>query len=221
MATIRGKRSKALPVFDNQPEWGTGDLVDESLSDSAQAIIADLAERHDGDLQEWFKQRVGCYRAVIRETEKGPARHEEIRHVQQTQLRFYEAVRWLKNLPPSAEGYINGACLRKYGHLFNGSFLSGFTASAAEVIDLLGITEQELEQAPTIRGVKPKCHRDAFLADTADKLRQSSLAKMTKRRAAELARELLVAAGVDVPEDIIEIEKLIRRAKRGEKKPSN
>ena len=221
MAIIKGKRSKALPVFDNKPEWGTGDLVDESLSDAAQAIIADLAKHHDGDLQEWFKQKLGCYRAVIRETEKGPARHEEIRHVQQVQTYLQEAVRWLNNLPPFAEGYINGACFRKYGHPFNGSFLSGFTASAAEVIDLLGITEQDLEQAPTIRGVKPKYPRDDLLADTADKLRQSSLAKMTKRRAAGLARELLVAAGVEVPEDIVEIEKLIRGAKKGGKKASN
>lgn len=219
--TKRGKRSKALPVFDNQLEWGTGDLVDESLSDAAQAIIADLAEHHDGDLQEWFKERLGSYRAVIRETEKGPARHEEIRHVRQLQLHAQEMSRGLNNLPPFAEGYINGACFRKYGHFFSGSFLSGLTASAAELIDLLSIAEQDLEQAPAIRGVKPKYPRDDFLADTADKLRQSSLVKMTKRRAAALARELLVAAGVEVPEDFVEYEKLIRRAKKGGKKASN
>ncbi len=195
-------------------------MVDESLSDAAQAIIADLAGHHDGDLQEWFKEKLGSYRAIIRETEKGPARHEEIRHVRQLRLHLQEMSRGINNLPPFAEGYINGACFRKYGHSFNGSFLSGTTASVAELIDLLDIVEQDLEQAPTIRGVKPKFQRDALLADTADKLRQSSLAKMTKRRAAALARELLVAAGVEVPEDIVEYEKLIRRAKkRGEKKP--
>ncbi|MDN4547192.1 hypothetical protein [Pseudomonas sp. C32] len=215
--TKRGKRSKALPVFDNQLEWGTGDLVDESLSDAAQAIIADLAEHHDGDLQEWFKERLGSYRAVIRETEKGPARHEEIRHVRQVRLHAQEMSRGLNNLPPSAEGYINGACFRKYGHFFNGSFLSDLMAKVTVVSDVLEITEQKLEAAPTIRGVKPKFQRDGLLADTADKLRQSSLAKMTKRRAAALARVLLVAAGVEVPEDIVEIEKLIRRAKRGKK----
>ncbi|MGO4097445.1 hypothetical protein [Pseudomonas sp. TAF7] len=216
--TKRGKRSKALPVFDNQPEWGTGDLVDESLSDAAQAIIADIAEHHDGDLQEWFKEKLGSYRTVIRETEQGPARHEEIRRVRQLRLHLQELSRGINNLPPFAEGYINGACFRKYGHPFNGSFLSGFTASAAEHIDLLDIVEQDLEQAPTIRGVKPKYPRDDLLADTADKLRQSSLVKMTKRRAAGLARVLLVAAGVEVPEDIVEIEKLIRRAKKRGKK---
>lgn len=217
MATIRGKRSKALPVFDNKPEWGTGDLVDESLSDPAQAIIAELAEHHDGDLQEWLKQKLGCYRAVIRGTEKGPARHEEIRHVQQAQLYLHEAVRWISNLPPFADGYINDVCWRNHGCFFSGGLLSDFMTKAAAVSDALSITEQKLEEAPTIRGVKPKYPRDDLLADTADKLRQSSLAKMTKRRAAELARELLVAAGVGVPEDIVEIEKLIRRAKRGKK----
>ncbi|URM26095.1 hypothetical protein LLY42_19325 [Pseudomonas frederiksbergensis] len=90
-------------------------------------------------------------------------------------------------------------------------------AKVTVLSDLLEITEQKLEAAPTIRGVKPKFQRDALLADTADKLRQSSLAKMTKRRAAALARELLVAAGVEVPEDVVEYEKLIRRAKKGEK----
>jgi hypothetical protein len=88
---------------------------------------------------------------------------------------------------------------------------------AAAISDALSITEQKLEAVPTIRGVKPKYPRDDLLADTADKLRQSSLAKMTKRRAAALARELLVAAGVDVPEDNVEYEKLIRHAKRGKK----
>ncbi|WP_223487422.1 hypothetical protein [Pseudomonas sp. A-RE-19] len=221
MAIKRGKRSKALPVFDNKPEWGTGDLVDESLSDAAQAIIADLAEHHDVDLQEWFKQRLGSYRAVISETEKGPARHEEIRHVQQAQIYLQEAVRWLNSLPPFAEGYINDACWRNHGCFFSGGLLSDFTTKAAAVSDALSITEQKLEQAPTIRGVKPKYPRDDFLADTADKLRQSSLVKMTKRRAAALARELLVAAGVEVPEDVVEYEKLIRRAKKGGKKASN
>lgn len=194
-----------------------GDLVDESLSDSAQTIIADLAGHHDGDLQEWFKQRLGFYRAVIRETEKGPARHEEIRHIQQTQLHLREALQWLSNLPPFAEGYINDACWRSHGYFFSGGLLSDLMAKAAMVSDVLDITEQKLEAAPTIRGVKPKYPRDDLLADTADKLRQSSLAKMTKRRATELARGLLVAAGVEVPEDIVEIEKLIRRAKRGKK----
>jgi hypothetical protein len=217
MAVIRGKRSKALPVFDNQPEWGTGDLVDESLSDAAQAIIADLAGHHDGDLQEWFKERLGSYRAVIRETEKGPARHEEIRHVQQTQIYLQETVRWLNNLPPFAEGYINDVCWRNQGCFFSGGLLSDFMTKAATISDALSITEQKLEAVPTIRGVKPKYPRDDLLADTADKLRQSSLAKMTKRRAAALARKLLVAAGVDVPEDNVEYEKLIRHAKRGKK----
>lgn len=221
MAIIRGKRSKALPVFDNKPEWGTGELVDESLSDAAQAIIADLAEHHDGDFQEWFKERFGSYSAVTRETEKGPARHEEIRHVQQVKLYLQESVRWLNNLPPFAEGYINGACFRKYGRSFNDGLLSDLEAKATVVFDVLDIAQQKLEAAPTIRGVKPKYPRDALLADTADKLRQSSLTKMTKRRAAGLARELLVAAGVEVPEDIVEIEKLIRRAKKGGKKASN
>lgn len=218
--TKRGKRSKALPVFDNQLEWGTGDLVDESLSDAAQAIIADLTEHHDGDLQEWFKERLGSYRAVIRETEKGPARHEEIRHVRQVQLHLQETLRGLNNLPPFAEGQINGVCWRSSGRFFSGGLLSDFMVKAAEISDALSITEQELEQAPTIRGVKPKYPRDDLLADTADKLRQTSLTKMTKRRAAELARELLVAAGVGVPADIVEYEKLIRRAKGG-KKASN
>jgi hypothetical protein len=217
MAIIRGKRSKALPVFDNQPEWGTGDLVDESLSDAAQAIIAALAGHHDGDLQEWFKERLGSYRAVIRETEKGPARHEELRHVRQVQLHLQETLRGLNNLPPFAEGYINDACWRSHGCFFSGGLLSDLMAKATMVSDVLDITEQKLEAAPTIRGVKPKYPRDDLLADTADKLRQSSLAKMTKRRAAELARELLVAAGIEVPADIIEYEKLIRRAKRGKK----
>jgi hypothetical protein len=217
MATIRGKRSKALPVFDNKFQWGMGDLVDESLSDSAQTIIADLAGHHDGDFQQWFKQRLGSYRAITRETEKGPARHEEIRDIQQAHLSLREALQRLSNFPPFVEGLINEACWRSHGCFFSGGLLSDLEAKATEVSDVLDIAEQKLEAAPTIRGVKPKYPRDALLADTADKLRESSLAKMTKRRAAEIARELLVAAGVEVPEDIVEIEKLIRRAKRGEK----
>ncbi|AMZ70748.1 hypothetical protein TK06_06420 [Pseudomonas fluorescens] len=132
------------------------------------------------------------------------------------QLHLQETLRGLNNLPPFAEGYINDACWRSHGCFFSGGLLSDLMAKAAMVSDVLDITEQKLEAAPTIRGVKPKYPRDDLLADTADKLRQSSLAKMTKRKAAELARELLVAAGVEVPADIVEYEKLIRRAKRGE-----
>ncbi|WP_085717651.1 hypothetical protein [Pseudomonas sp. B28(2017)] len=221
MAIKRGKRSRALPVFDNQLEWGTGELVDESLSDAAQAIIADLAEHHDGDFQEWFKERFGSYSAVTRETEKGPARHEEIREIQQAHLILREVQQRLSNFSPFVEGLINEASWRSYGCFFSGGLLSDLEEKATVVSDVLDIAQQKLEAAPTIRGVKPKFPRDALLADTADKLRQSSLTKMTKRRAAELARELLVAAGVEVPEDVVEYEKLIRRAKNRGKKASN
>lgn len=217
MKTKRAKRSKALPVLDNKLEWGTGEVVDESVPTLAQAVIAALAVHDSGDFLEWFKQRVGRYRAVILVTEKGPAPHEEIRLVRQAQLQLHELERRLNNLPPSADGYVNDACWRRNGCFFNGGLLSDLMALTAEVTDLLEIAEQELGGIPTIRGLKLKQQRDALLADTAAKLRESSVAKMTKRRAAELARELLVAAEIEVPAEIVEIEKLIRRVERGRK----
>ncbi|MNG29388.1 hypothetical protein D3C84_1148080 [compost metagenome] len=68
-----------------------------------------------------------------------------------------------------------------------------------------------------MRSRKSASSRDLLLADVATYIIAHAKKRTTKRRAAEVARRLLAAAGIDVPDDQYEVEKLIRRQKSGGK----
>ena len=119
--TIKAKRAKALPVLDKEAEWGTGGMVDDSLSPAAGSLIDGLSNQFDGDLLVWFKQRIGRYRAYSDMAEKAPATNEERRLVNEAQRYLLEVRMRLKNLPPAADAYINAACWNRHKRLFHGT----------------------------------------------------------------------------------------------------
>ncbi|MOA46216.1 hypothetical protein D3C78_1687030 [compost metagenome] len=95
--------------------------------------------------------------------------------------------------------------------------LPAYQALAGEVASLLEDTQETLESRPVMRGRKSASSRDLLLADVAAYVIAQAKKRTTKRKAAEVAMDLVAAAGVDVPDDPYHVEKLIRRQKSGEK----
>ena len=215
--TIRAKRAKALLILDKDADWSMGGMVDESLSPDGESYLESLSVFFSGDLRAWFKQRIGRYRVYSEMAKKMPATSEELRLVSEAQRYLLEVRQRLKNLPPAADAYINAACWHRHKRLFHGTdgFLSDLNALAREADTLLAITEQELGRYPVNKGSKPKQARDSLLSDTAAYLLEHSCKPITKRKAAELARDLLVATDVEAPKETVEIERLIRRERGG------
>jgi hypothetical protein len=153
--------------------------------------------------------------------EKMPATNEELRLVREAQRYLLETRKRLANLPPAADAHINAACWKRHNRFFHGSggLLSDLDALARETDILLVLAERELDGHPVSRGSKPKCARDGLLADAAAYILENSREPITKRKAAEIAKDLLAAAEVEVPADIKEVERLIRRERGGRNSP--
>lgn len=215
--TIHAKRAKALPVLDREADWGTGGMVDESLPPAAESLINSFGDQFGGELLAWFKQGIGRYRAYSDMAEKMPATNEELRLVNEAQRYLLEVRQRLENLPPAADAYVNAACWKRHKRFFNGSggLLSDLDALAREADTLLAIAEQELDRYPVSRGSKPKAARDSLLSDVAAYMLEHSRESITKRKAAEIARNLLAVADIEVPKEIVEVERLIRRERGG------
>ncbi len=217
--TIKAKRAKALPVLDKEVDWGTGGVVDERIPPAAEALIQDLESEISGELLDWFKRRIGRYRAYSEMADKSPATHEEVRLVREAQRYLLEVRQRLSNLPPSADAHVNAACWGRHNRLFHGpgGLLADLDAMARETDMLLALTERELDRHPGRKGTKSKSARDSLLSDAAQYIRENSRNPITKRKAAETARDLLVSAEVDVPADVKEVERLILRWREGGK----
>lgn len=217
--TIKAKRAKALPVLDKEVDWGTGGVVDERIPPAAEAMIQSLESELGSELLDWFKRRIGRYRAYSEIAEKSPATHEEVRLVREAQRYLLEVRQRLGNLPPGADAHINEACWRRHNRLFHGwgGLFADLDALACETDTLLAIAGQELDRHAGSKGTKSKSARDSLLSDAAAYILENSRYRITKRKAAETARDLLVAAGVSVPVDVKEVERLIRRWREGEK----
>lgn len=217
--TIKAKRAKALPVLDKEVDWGTGGVVDERIPPAAEALIQDLESEISGELLDWFKRRIGRYRAYSEMADKSPATHEEVRLVREAQRYLLEVRQRLSNLPPSADAHVNAACWGRHNRLFRGpgGLLADLDAMARETDMLLALTERELDRHPGRKGTKSKSARDSLLSDAAQYIRENSRNPITKRKAAETARDLLVSAEVDVPADVKEVERLILRWREGGK----
>lgn len=214
---VKAKRAKALRLLDSDTDLATGELVDESISADAEALINSLNGQFGDELLPWFRSRIGTFRA----THELPATHEELRTAKEAQLYLQESMLRLENLPPDAAATMEKHCWSRNQRFFNGpaGLLAELAALAEEMASLLEATEETLKSRPVMRGRKPANSRDLLLADVAGHLIAHSTSKKqtTKRRAAELARDLLAAAGVDVPADLYQVEKLIRQQKSGEK----
>ena len=217
--TIKAKRAKALPVLDKEVDWGTGGVVDERIPPAAEALIQDLESGLGDGLLDWFKRHIGRYRAYSEMADKSPATHEEVRLVREAQRYLLEVRQRLSNLPPSADAYINTACWGRHNRLFHGpgGLLADLDALARETDMLLALTERELDRHPGRKGTKSKSARDSLLSDAAAYILVKSRDPITKRKAAEIARDLLVSAEVDVPADVKEVERLILRWREGGK----
>lgn len=215
--TIKAKRAKSLPVLGKKSDWGKGGMVDETLPLAAESLINSLGEQFGPDLLAWFVQRIGRYRAYSEMSEKTPATNEELRLINEAQRYLLEVRQRLKNLPPAVDAHINAACWKRHGRFFHatGGLLADLDALARETDVLLAIAEQEVGRFPVIRGRKSESIRDSFLADVAAYALEHSQTKITKRKAAEIARDLLVAADVEAPKETVEVERLIRRDGRG------
>ncbi|MGF6695029.1 hypothetical protein M2318_005129 [Metapseudomonas resinovorans] len=214
---VKGKRAKALPLLDTATGLATGELVDESISANAEVLVQSFNGEFGGEFMSWLKSRLGTFRAM----HELPATHEERREVLAALLALQEAIVRPDNLPPVADGEMEHQCLNRYKQPYKGpgGLLSEFTASAEKMVLALEATDERLESLPVTRGRKATSNRDQLLADVAAYVTANSTSKKrtTKRRAAEVARDVLAAADVNVPDDLYLVEKLIRQQKSGEK----
>lgn len=213
--TVKAKRARALPLLDKDAGLATGELVDESISTDAEALINSLNGQFGDELLPWFRSRIGIFRAI----HELPATHEELRTAKEAKLFLQEFMLRLDNLPPVFAAYMEAICWRRNGRLFNspGGILPAFQALSGEVTSLLEAAQEELESHAVMLGRKSASSRNQLLADVAAYIVAHSSKRTTKRKAAEVARDLLAAAGVDVPNDLYQVEKLIRQQKSGEK----
>lgn len=213
--TVKAKRAKALPMLDAETDLAMGELVDESISADAEALIQRFNGQFGDELLPWFRSRIGTFRS----NHELPATHEELRRVGEARRVIQEGMLRLENLPPDAAATMEEHCWRKNQHFYDGpgGLLAAFEALTGEMVSLLEATQETLESRPVMRGRKSASSRDLLLADVAAYAIAHAKNRTTKRRAAEVARDLLAAARVDVPDDLYEVEKLIRRRKSGEK----
>lgn len=210
--TVKGKRVRSLPIMD-APAWSSGQLVDESLSLEAKTLIEQYSSEFGQAFPNWFSCRIGIYRSLCSMCEL-PTTTQEINLVQEAQQYLLETRKRLEHLPPTTDAYINETAWRRHGRLFSSGLLRDFQSLSIEIDSLLAIAVQSLNRLPKKAGRKTKSDRDELLSDIADYLVRRGL---TKRRAASLAGDLLAAAGIDVPDDPIELERLARspRGKNG------
>lgn len=213
--TVKAKRAKALPLLDNDTGPATGELVDESISADAEALIQSLNGQFGDELLPWFGSRIGTFRAI----HELPATHEVLRMVREAHRYLQEGMLRVNNLPTDAAARMEAHSWRKNQRAYQGpgGLLAAYEAFNGEIVSLLEASQEELENRPVIRGRKSASSRDLLLADIAAYIIAHAKNCTTKRRAAEVARRLLAAAGIDVPDDQYEVEKLIRRQKSGGK----
>ncbi|MBD9619465.1 hypothetical protein [Pseudomonas sp. PDM07] len=213
--TVKAKRAKALPLLDKDTGPATGELVDESISADAESLIQSLDGQFGDEFLPWFRSQIGTFRAI----HELPATHEELRMVGEL-LRCLQEVRLRSNnLPPDAAACMEVHCRRRNQRPYQGpgGLLAEHEALTGELVSKLEATQETLESRPVMRGRKSTSSRDQLLADVAAYTIAHAQKRITKRRAAKVARDLLAAAGIDVPDDQYEVEKLIRRQKSGGK----
>lgn len=213
--TVKAKRAKALPLLDEDADLAIGELVDESISADAEALINSLSGQFGDELLPWFRARIGTFRAI----HELPATHEELRAARDAHRYLQESMLRLVNLPPDAAACMEAHSWPRNQRLFNGpgGLLAEYEVLARELAFLLEATAETLENRPVMRGRKSASSRDLLMADVATYVLAQAKKRTTKRKAAEVARDLVAAAGVDVPDDLYQVEKLIRRQKSGEK----
>lgn len=213
--TVKAKRTKALPLLDTATDLTMGELVDESLSVNAEKMIQSLNGEFGDELMSWLSSRLGIFRAA----HELPPIHIERRKIQDAHRALQEALLRLENLPPVADGEMEHQCQNAYQQPYkgHGGLLTELKATGEKAVLALETTDERLESLPAHRGRKAASNRKLLLADVAVHLRENSKKRITKRRAAEVARDLLAAAGVDVPDDLYVVEKQIRQQKSGAK----
>lgn len=223
LMTKKAKRVKSLPILDESKEYGTGGFVDTSINTSTTAYIKSLGNQFSDELLEWFQQRIGRYRVFQEMTEKQPTKSEELKAIEQAISYLRETMRRLDNLPPNTDSFINEACWRRQKRLFHGQdgLLGEMHALVKETDILLALAWQQIDKHPSKAGNKSEHHRDSLLADIADYLIKHSTPPIKKRQAAEIARDLLNTVVISVPDDIGEVEKLIRNFKKQGKISAN
>lgn len=216
LMTKKAKRVKSLPILDESKKYGTGGFVDESLPDSTIVYLQNLSNLFGDSLLEWFRQRIGRYRAFQYMAENQPTKSEELKAIDQAISYLMETMKRLKHLPPSADAFVNEACWRRHKRFFHGwdGLLGEMHALVKETDILLALAWQQIDKHPSKSGNKPEHNRDSLLTDIADYLIKHSTSPIKKRQAAEISRDLLNTVAISVPDDIGEVEKLIRKFKK-------
>lgn len=144
-------RQKATKLRDSTAtDLATGELVDESISADAEALIHTLNDQFGDELLPWFRSRIGTFRAM----HELPATHEELCSAKDAQLYLQESMLRLENLPPDASPTMEKHCWSRSQRVFNGpaGLMAEFAALAEEVASLLVATEKTLKSRPVMRG---------------------------------------------------------------------
>lgn len=212
----KAKRVKSLPVQNGRKDYGTSGVVDESLPESATIYLQHLSNQFGDELLEWFQRRIGRYRSFQEMEDKKLTKSEELQAIDQTISYLRETSKRLNNLPPDTDCFVNEACWRRHQRLFHGwnGLLEEMDVLIREADTLLAIAWQKIDKYPSKSGTKYKWNRDALLTDITDHLVKQANPPIKKRQAAEIARDLLNTLAISVPDDLGEVEKLIRNFKK-------
>ncbi|AYN94452.1 hypothetical protein EAW52_11020 [Pseudomonas sp. LTJR-52] len=211
--SIKGKRAQALPILDPSNKRRSGGAFDDSLPTEALELIARQISHDKEDFIKWLSEEMLNFRIHEFAKDQEIPLSQELKLLAELQSYMLETRNRLLNLPATAMAYLE----QEQWQLSKTTFFECQHNLADQLVKawaVLGSASNEIEKIPNQPGAREKHSRDNLLAATAARLHNQHGIKI-KRRAAEIARNLLVLCGVQLPEDIKEVERLIN--KRGGK----
>jgi hypothetical protein len=165
---------------------------------------------------EFFGLHLGCYRTLHASVSSMPSVMMELNLVTELKNAIDQVRIRIANLPPRTSGIVSKACSNRSDKTDIVSTLPvRIEADLKEMHVLLLTAENELKPYAGRAGRKHVFTRDFLLRDVAVKL--LDMGPLTKRMAAECARDILRACRVFVPDDSTEVARIIRKWTKGEK----
>lgn len=212
-------RSRAESIRKVTPEEARGGAccgvwADETFpEDQIHKILEDAEIACDfSAFSTFLGERLGIYRSTNEHEETEPTKAQELELIdeliqvsQQMRVRF-------KNLAPMADAYLY-SFIEKRTTAGYSEFERIFLQQLATLNSALIETERKIEAIDVPHGRRPKPHRDKLIYAVAGWLHAH--AGTTKKKAAQVTAELLRRCRVQVPADLNECLRIIRRIDQG------
>lgn len=206
--TAKGKRSGALRKLElDEAARGAGGWVDDRFPASAVHDALAGTGVNLPEFDEFFRHRLGRYRAMRDSQAKRPSTSDELAFVRET-IEISEQLQLrLAHLPMRIKCEV----------LPNSSISRRLPYELGQAITALVVAETTIERADKPKGSRGKAIRDQFLHDVAEWLHQHHVPVTT---AAGVAAAVLRAVRFEAPEDPKEARNIVRRVAKARGKNS-